>query len=183
MTNQQSNALEPMLRDSKLGLSFHNLSKINEDSQTDLEKHHSFIKSQRKDMMMTQSIHAPKSKFQNVDLKTISNFNRTESKFVNLDFLDWLQNKQIQTGVLFNDNRQNSKNIVKQYRKQPGPGQYDTTKYSDFFKQSEVSSKGESLTRQNFFGTSPKLDMPDYLKSAGIGDSVSESIGPGTYNP
>ncbi len=35
-----------------------------------------------------------------------------DNRFVNLDFLDWLQNKQIQTGVYISDNRKLCKNIV-----------------------------------------------------------------------
>lgn len=98
-----------------------------------------------------------------------------EKKYVNVDFFEWLKNKQLQTGVLQDDQKDLAQRIVAARRKSPGPGAYEVTKYSDFTKQSK-------LTQQNFFGTEKKCIYPDYLKAQGIGDSVSPDLGPGKYS-
>lgn len=74
------------------------------------------------------------------------------------------------------DQQEVHKKIVQQYRKQPGPGEYNHSHYSDFF--SSVSG-----TKQNFFGTERGQNYPNHLKAPGIGDSVGEYVGPATYRP
>ena len=52
-----------------------------------------------------------------------------------------------------------ARNIVQLSRRQPGPGQYNHSHYSDFF-QSEISTIPG--TQQNFFGKSKKCDIPEF---------------------
>ena len=55
-----------------------------------------------------------------------------EKKYVHLDFFEWLKNKQVQTGLILQDQRDIAHKIVEMRRLAPGPGEYDLSKYSDF---------------------------------------------------
>ena len=57
-----------------------------------------------------------------------------KKQWVNIDFFDWLTNKSLQTGIIMRDQRDMAKQKVDEYRKQPGPGQYNHSHYSDFWK-------------------------------------------------
>jgi hypothetical protein len=52
--------------------------------------------------------------------------------YVNVDFFEWLKNKQLQTGIIQEDQKDIAKKIVAQRRISPGPAEYNTTKFSDF---------------------------------------------------
>jgi hypothetical protein len=67
-------------------------------------------------------------------------------------------------------------------RKKPGPGQYDVTKYSDFHSKASKEDKDLNIY-QNYFGTSRKELLPPHLRSKGIGDSLSDRVGPASYMP
>ena len=49
--------------------------------------------------------------------QNLASINSGERKYVNVDFFDWLQNKQLQTGLIINDQRNYAKKIVALNRK------------------------------------------------------------------
>ena len=65
-------------------------------------------------------------------LKGTVNAGLDEKKYVHLDFFEWLKNKQVQTGLILQDQREIAHKIVEMRRLAPGPGEYDLSKYSDF---------------------------------------------------
>ena len=71
-----------------------------------------------------------------------------DKKYINVDFFDWLQNKQLQTGIYVHDQKKLSKQIVENYRKQPGPGEYNHSHYSDFWKSNQSSVEAGSIDEQ-----------------------------------
>ena len=83
-----------------------------------------------------------------------------DKKYVNVDLIEWLQNKQIQTGLVVQTRQERAHQIVQMSRLKPGPGHYNITQYSDF--------KSTEGTNRNLFmpsGTSSKCNMPDYMKT------------------
>ena len=70
-----------------------------------------------------------------------------------------------------------AKNIISEYRKQPGPGEYEHSHYSDFAQTSASSNRD----LQRHFGISGRFsDIPDFLKAPGIGNSC-KGVAPNSY--
>lgn len=98
---------------------------------------------------------------------------------MNVNFHEWLQNKQLQTDFYIDDKKQIAKQIVQEYRKQPGPGYYNHSHYSDFWSDATLSQN----TSQNFFGCEKQFNYPEHFKAPGIGNAVKQDVGPATYHP
>lgn len=106
-----------------------------------------------------------------------------DQSFVNIDFFEWLKNRSMQTDIYVQDQRKLAKDLIAEYRKQPGPGEYEHSHYSTFFKYSAASTNDVSQTKASSFGLTPKCEMPNYMKAPGIGDSCNEFMAPNTYKP
>jgi len=55
----------------------------------------------------------------------LSKLETQDKKYVHVDFFEWLKNKQLQTGLILQDQKEIAHKIVQMSRKSPGPGQYN----------------------------------------------------------